>query len=731
MNQNLNIIANLQGNAAQQLQDLNNLLGEFGKGLMTGALVAAGAFIVNEFANMTKAAIDFGDSLDNMSQRTGVSTDELSKLAYAAQMSDTSLEGIQAGFRKLSQSMLAAQEAGSEQAEIFKQIGVSTVDAAGNLRDTNEVMEDLADVFKDMPDGAGKTALAMELLGKSGADLIPYLNNGKEGLKELKKEAEEFGNVWSPEQSKKAAEFNDNIDKMGNIFKGLFTKLAQELLPTFIALTEAIVQSGKEGGILRDVIDGLVWVFSGLNTLLKPIYLGVYILTSAFGLLGKVIGGTAAALVEFLSGNFSNAKNVISAMGEDIKKTGADIVNFHDKLMNGQPAAEAEKNNEKTGKSFQGVKKSAKEAADELEKYLQNLRKTRDQVGMDDKDKALYDLEQAAKKAPNAAAKQKFLSEGRAIIEDTEQRKANQKAIEDQAEAQKKLNEAKGKEVSKTEDIAFENSLVDLSNEQRKIAIELRKLEKELIGLSAGELAKLTEERKKELEIQNENARLENLISETTDKRIEKSRVNMQTLANALQAGRISEAQYLEAVQLEMDRMKDKSKETADAMTEFFKEAARGIQNSMSSFFFDFMQGKLSDLSGSVKKVIDKMVADMLAAQMATALFGADFGKQGSSMGGLVGAFGSWFSGLGFRESGGSVSAGRPYIVGEKRPELFIPKTDGYIAPDTSSLASANNVNINITAMDSQSVMGAMSNVKRELVQMLNSTSRNYNMGGR
>ena len=166
-------------------------------------------------------------------------------------------------------------------------------------------------------------------------------------------------------------------------------------------------------------------------------------------------------------------------------------------------------------------------------------------------------------------------------------------------------------------------------------------------------------------------------------------------------------------------------------MTEFFKEAARGIQNSMSSFFFDFMQGKLSDLSGSIKTVIDKMVADMLAAQMATALFGADFGKGNGSMGGLVGAFGSWFTGLGFRESGGPVSAGRPYVVGEKRPELFIPKTDGYIAPDTSSLASANNVNINITAMDSQSVMGAMSNVKRELVQMLNSTSRNYNMGGR
>lgn len=731
MNQNLNIIANLQDNVSDKLKDLNGLLGEFGKGLVTGALVAAGAFVVNEFAKMTKAAIDFGDQLDNMSQRTGVSTDELSKLAYAAKMSDTSLEGIQAGFRKLSQSMLAAQDASSDQAKIFKEIGVATTDASGNLRDTNEVMEDLADVFKDMPDGAGKTALAMELLGKSGADLIPYLNSGKEGLRDLKKEAEEFGNVWSPEQSKMAAEFNDNIDRMGEAFKGLFTQVAQKVLPTILTLSEAIVASAKEGGILRGIIDGLVWTFDMLNTVLKPIYLGVYIVTNAFSTLAKILGGVAAALVAFMKGDFAGSKNIISSMKEDLAKAGDELLKFHDNLMNDRPTNEAEKNNEKTGKSFQGVKKNAKDANDELEKYLQNLRKTRDQIGMSDTDKALYDLEQEAKKAPNASARNKFLTEGRAIINDTEARKANQKAIEDQAEAQKKLNDAKNKEELKTEDIKFENSLVDLSNEQRKIAVELRKLEKDLIGLSAEELARLAAERRKELEIQTENAKLENLIGETSDKRIQKSRENMLVLTRALEAGKISESTYLEAVTQEMDRMKDKSKETADAMTEFFKEAARGIQNSMSSFFFDFMQGKLSDLSGSIKNVIDKMVADMLAAQMATALFGADFGKSGGSIGGLVGQFGSWWSGIGFREEGGSVQAGRPYVVGEKRPELFIPKTDGYIAPDVSGVTGGSgNVSINITAMDSQDVMRAMSGVKRELAQMLSTTTRNFNLRG-
>jgi len=727
MNQNLNIIANLQGNASQQLQDLNDLLGSFGKGLVTGALVAAGAFVVNEFASMTKAAIDFGDQLDNMSQRTGVSTDELSKLAYAAKMSDTSLEGIQQGFRKLSQSMLAAQDAGSDQAKIFKEIGVSTVDAAGNLRDTNDVMEDLANVFKDMPDGAGKTALAMELLGKSGADLIPYLNSGKEGLRALKQEAEEFGNVWSPEQTKQAADFNDNIDKMGEAFKGMFTMLAQKLLPTLLTLSEAIVESAKEGGILRGIIDAVVFAFNGLNVILKPIYLGIYILTNAFSTLGKMIGGVAAAVVAFLSGDFAGSKNIITAMKQDLAKAGDELLKFHDNLMNDRPANEADKNNAKTGKSFTGVKKNVKEAADELAKYLENLRKTRDQIGMSDKDKALYDLELESKKAPNAAAKNKFLSEGRAIINDTEERKANQKAIEDQAEAQKKLNDSRDKEVIKTEDIQFENSLFELSNEQKKIAVELRRMEKDLIGLSAEELAKLTEERKRELEIQGENARLENLISETTDKRIEKSRQNMMTLTAALEGGRISESTYLEAVQLEMDRMKDKSKQTADEMTEFFKKAAQSIQESMSGFLFDFMQGKLSDLSGSIKRVIDKMVADMLAAQLATALFGAEFGK-GGAIGGIAGAVGTFISG--FRAEGGPVLAGNAYVVGEKRPELFVPSSNGTILPDTGALGSSGSqqVHISIQALDGADVMRVLAGRDREIAQMVSSTTRKYNM---
>lgn len=91
----------------------------------------------------------------------------------------------------------------------------------------------------------------------------------------------------------------------------------------------------------------------------------------------------------------------------------------------------------------------------------------------------------------------------------------------------------------------------------------------------------------------------------------------------------------------------------ADEVTEFWKQAARNMQDAMSNLFFDVMQGKLSDLAGSVKQTIDRMVANFLAAKASMALFGKDFVREpgvapiGGWVGQGLGVLGNWWSGLG------------------------------------------------------------------------------------
>ena len=181
-------------------------------GIGLSATAAAAALV-----GSVKAAADYGDQLDNMAQRTGVAVEELSRLQYAAKLSDTSTEALAKGVANLSKLMVGAANGGAESGKLFERFGISLRNADGTMRSTTEVLYDLSDVFTAMPDGPEKTALAMDFFGKKlGTELIPLLNQGSAGLRAMCDEAERLGLVLNAEQAKAAAEFNDNLDRLGH-----------------------------------------------------------------------------------------------------------------------------------------------------------------------------------------------------------------------------------------------------------------------------------------------------------------------------------------------------------------------------------------------------------------------------------------------------------------------------------------------------------------------------------
>ncbi len=103
-----------------------------------------------------------------------------------------------------------------------------------------------------------------------------------------------------------------------------------------------------------------------------------------------------------------------------------------------------------------------------------------------------------------------------------------------------------------------------------------------------------------------------------------------------------------EKTKSELPRLIKANQDAANEVTEFWKQAARNMQDAMSNLFFDIMQGKLSDLAGSFKQSIDRMGANVLAAKAAVALFGKDFVREpgASPIGGLVGQGLGWLGGL-------------------------------------------------------------------------------------
>jgi hypothetical protein len=211
--------------ALGNVRALTNAVGQY-------ATLAAGAAVAS-VAALTKNAIDYADEMGKAAQRTGIGVEALSRLRFAASLSDVELDTLQTSVRHLSNNLAeAAGNPASKAAEAFRIIGVNIQEADGRLRATEHVIADVAEAFSTYRDGAEKAALATELFGKSGTALIPLLNAGREGLRRMGEDAA----VVTPEMARQAASFNDQLRVLKERIFAVGLEVARQVLPNLIQL---------------------------------------------------------------------------------------------------------------------------------------------------------------------------------------------------------------------------------------------------------------------------------------------------------------------------------------------------------------------------------------------------------------------------------------------------------------------------------------------------------------
>ena len=218
-------------------------LAKFGKTVAVGfaAVATAAAAAGAAMGVAVKGAIDTADALSKSAQKIGVTTEALSRLKYAADFSDVSLEQLTGGLGRLSKTMLdVAGGSKGPAATAFKALGIAVTDAAGNLRNSDAVFADIAARFAQMEDGSTKTALAISLFGKSGAELIPLLNSGADGLAAMAAESDKLGLTISTTTGKAAEKFNDTLTKIGSILGGVVNKVMEAALPALQSLADTL-----------------------------------------------------------------------------------------------------------------------------------------------------------------------------------------------------------------------------------------------------------------------------------------------------------------------------------------------------------------------------------------------------------------------------------------------------------------------------------------------------------
>ena len=244
-----NLIVNLSADTASFAKDLKRAsdlafgtskeidrsMRLIGTAALTGLGVAAGALLA-----VTKQAITLGAETLALSQKAGVSTEAFSALQFAAKQSNVDVEALSKGMKFLSKAMLDTGTGGTKTAKFFEALGVSVTESNGTLRQTDQVLLDLAEIFSHMPDGAEKTGIALKLFGKAGSDMIPMLNQGKAGLQAFEEQAKRLGIVIGKDFAEAAHQMEQKMQHLEARERSLGLVTAQILVPWLLNLYDAV-----------------------------------------------------------------------------------------------------------------------------------------------------------------------------------------------------------------------------------------------------------------------------------------------------------------------------------------------------------------------------------------------------------------------------------------------------------------------------------------------------------
>lgn len=486
----------VQGSLAALQKQMTGFQALAAKGLgligFTGVAAAATALI-----SATKAATEYGNQLDATSQKTGVAVEDLARLQYAAELSESSAESLAKGLLLLAPKIAAAAAGAPQSAKLFEQFGIAVRNTDGSVRSTYDVFLDLADVFASLPEGTQRAALGVDFFNqKIGAEMGLVLANGKAGLEAIGLEFDKLGRVMTKEQAKAAAEFDDNLGKLAETSKRTAVAVGNFLIPSFNKFLDTLLKTNKESNGFVDFVGN--W-FEKVKQAVRTANDMKRINSEIANLLEKIKAGNGDqadySRLEVLNQELIAIKNVekqnaqsdaeritlatkLAAKIAELEKkravaageASADILK-DDKDLNAARLKDAEKLRDALRDAYQTSAKDAKSAAEEAIKLLDKARSKRttaadkaveaSTTGLSDDDKlqVLYDQAQSLfdqgryyaaaaaaanldKRTKQADAYQKQADEFLARAESFADKSGNQELIGNIADAQARILES-------------------------------------------------------------------------------------------------------------------------------------------------------------------------------------------------------------------------------------------------------------------------------------------------
>lgn len=612
------LISGMKDAQTQVAGSMKNIEGGLGKlqDAFKGLAALAG---VASFGLWIKSAIDAGDAAFNLSQKLGISVKDLAGLQLAFKLAGVEGDAMEKGLVKLSIQIASNGKA-------LQSLGVDTKTANGTLRSTTDVLKDVADRFAGMDDGARKTALAVQIFGKSGAAMIPLLNEGSDAIREMDDMAAKLGLTMTDETARASDQLNDTLDLLKMGVQGVARQAVAEILPSLTNMAAGLLKSATEGDTLKTVA-GL------LATVLKTLFSVVMGVAEALNTVAITASATWRAFMAATDGDFSRAADIIKQAGSDIAtgwKTTSDVIskawsNTADTSITqgarviGIARQMGEAQAESTKQADAATKAAAKQA-EEYEKLTASL----------DKQLVTVQAEIGARGKLNDAQKLEIdirakLNDGTLKLTDAQRAEVETKleavkaAIADR-DAQKASDEARKK---LTESIGKQND--DIIKQ-----IEAQRQANEEAGLSADQLAQLEIRRLRDAAAtaeQNAQLRLQTGINDDITKAYQEQAANLRKLADAKEEG-----VHTKAAEQARDAWKETTKSIYDGLTDALMRAFESGKGFMAAF--------RDTLKNAFKTLILEPTIRAVMAPVAGAMGGLFGGVANAATGGAGGGSG-------------------------------------------------------------------------------------------
>lgn len=190
--------------AGKSMQAFGKMVEDAGKKMQPISRAATAA--LTAIGGLAFKSIQSADDLNTLSKQTGFTTEELQKMQYAADLVDVSVDDITGALKKLKPKI-------TEDNKALAELGVSTTNADGSLRDANDVFYDTIEALSKIDNETERDQKAMDIFGKSADSLAGIIDDGGKALKEYGNEAEELGLIMSGDTVDALNEMSDTIDK--------------------------------------------------------------------------------------------------------------------------------------------------------------------------------------------------------------------------------------------------------------------------------------------------------------------------------------------------------------------------------------------------------------------------------------------------------------------------------------------------------------------------------------